>query len=286
MILKRQNYLHYIHLMRLHKPIGIFLLLWPTLWALWLAKRGMPDLKLIVIFITGVILMRSAGCIINDIWDRNYDGHVDRTRDRPLASGQVTVQEAMILALILVLSAFVLVLFCNHLTIFLSLLAAVFTLCYPLLKRYIPLPQLGLGVAFSWGIPMAFAATQETVPFSAWILFMTAMLWPVIYDTMYAMVDKEDDLKIGVKSSAILFAHGDKWIIGGLQFVFILMMFLIGFLFSLTMSYFLSIGAASFLFLYQQWLIRHREREQCFLAFLNNQWVGFIIFVGLLMSTI
>lgn len=268
-------------LMRLDRPIGIFLLLWPTLWGLWLASNGKPPLSILAIFVMGVILMRSAGCVINDIWDRHKDGFVARTRDRPLASQQISVKYAVILFLGLLLAAFLLVLQCNQLTILLAFAGAFFAIIYPLLKRITHLPQLGLGVAFTWGIPMAFAAVTNTVPLNAWILFGVSTLWPVIYDTQYAMADRDDDVKIGVKSTAILFGKYDKFIIGILQIIFLLLLVYVGKIFQLNRLYFYCIFSIGTLFFYQQMLMRDRIPERCFLAFLNHRWVGFIIFVAI-----
>lgn len=277
----RERLPHYANLMRLHKPIGILLLLWPTLWALWLASDGWPNPKMLFIFVAGTFLMRSAGCIVNDIADRHIDGHVERTNQRPLVTGAVTLNEALSLAGLLSLGALSLVLFCNTVTVFLAFIGAVLAVVYPLMKRFSHLPQAGLGMAFSWGVPMAFAAVKGNVTGKAWLLFLTCMIWPVIYDTLYAMVDREDDRRIGVKSSAILFGWMDRVIIGLLQVLFILMLMIAGVLFNLKAIYYLCVLSAGFLFLYQQWLIKDRQREKCFAAFLNNNWVGFVIFIGI-----
>ncbi len=280
-----ERLLRYAYLIRLNKPIGILLLLWPTLWALWLATAGSPDTTILVVFIAGVILMRSAGCILNDLADRQFDGHVRRTRERPLASGKVTPKEAWLLAGILSCCAFLLVLiFCNRLTIVLAIVGAGLALIYPLLKRVTYLPQVGLGVAFSWGVPMAFAAEVGEIDISGWFVFLTAVIWPIIYDTMYAMVDKEDDVQIGVKSTAILFADMDRLIIGLLQTLFVVMLIIIGLMFMLTQIYFAAIMITGILFIYQQWLIKDRVSDKCFRAFLNNNWVGLVIFAGILLS--
>ena len=270
--------------MRLNKPIPIFLLLWPTLWALWLANQGKPENKILLIFIAGVILMRSVGCIINDFADRHLDGYVRRTANRPLATQQVSVTEALILAGFLMSAAFVLVLFCNALTIQLAFIGAGLAVIYPFLKRWTHLPQLGLGLAFAWSVPMAFAASLGNVNASAWFLFTTVILWPVIYDTQYAMVDREDDRVVGIKSSAILFGRNDKLIIAILQCLFIFLLFLIGFIFHLSVIYDFSLIMAAILFLYQQWLIKDRNPARCLAAFLNNHWVGFIIFLGIILG--
>lgn len=280
----RERLSQYALLMRLDKPIGILLLLWPTLWALWLAGDGHPSSKILIIFVAGVILMRSAGCVINDFADRHFDGHVERTRERPLASQKVSTKEALLLAGFLSLIAFLLVLACNHFTIALAFVGAALAFLYPWLKRFTHLPQLGLGVAFSWSVPMAFAAETNTIPLSAWFLFITCMVWPVIYDTIYAMVDRDDDLKVGIKSTAILFDAMDSFIIGLLQVLFIVMMIIVGLMFHLDSFYFFSLIVAAILFCYQQWLIKSRQPKKYFTAFLNNNWIGFIIFAGIFLS--
>lgn len=274
----------YAYLMRFHKPIGTFLLLWPTLWALWLAGEGHPKFSILLIFILGVIVMRAAGCIINDFADRNFDGHVERTRDRPLATGKVKPLEALGLFLLLLTIAFLLVLLLNKLTILLAIAGALLTIIYPFMKRFTYLPQVGLGFAFAWGVPMAFAALTNTVPNSAWLLFFAAVIWPMIYDTIYAMVDREDDKKIGLKSTAILFGKYDRIAIGVLQIVFLVSLLLVGYLFKLDQFYFVSLVAVVILFLYQQKLMKNRDRENCFKAFLNNHWVGLFIYAGITMS--
>ncbi len=271
----------YALLMRIQKPIGILLLLWPTLWAIWLASAGHPKLKILFIFIMGTVLARSAGCIINDYADKNFDGHVKRTRERPLATRSVSTKEALILFLLLGLSAFATVFFINRLTVMLAILGAMLTMIYPFMKRFTHLPQLGLGFAFSWGVPMAFAAELNQLPWTAWVVFFSAAVWPLIYDTQYAMTDREDDMKIGIKSTAILWGGADIYIIGLLQSVFCLCFVWIGILFHLHSIYFFSLFIASLFFLYQQWLMRDRDPQCCFQAFLNNHWVGMIIFIGI-----
>lgn len=260
------------------------LLLWPTLWALWLASEGYPDSQICLVFIFGVFIMRSAGCVLNDLADRKFDAHVKRTRTRPLASGQVSVKEALFLAAVLISAAFMLVLCCNRLTIVLSVAGAGLAIVYPLLKRITHLPQFGLGMAFTWGVPMAFAAVTDSVETSAWFLFMAGILWPIIYDTMYAMVDRDDDLKIGVKSTAILFNAMDKLIVGLLQALFLIMMVIVGMMFQLHFVYYFCLSMAGFLFAYQQWLIKDRIPQKCFEAFRNNNWVGLVIFAGIFLS--
>lgn len=278
------KFTQYILLMRLHKPIGILLLLWPTLWALWLAGKGHPSLKVVVIFIVGVVLMRSAGCIINDFADRHFDAHVARTRERPLAANKISSFSALSLFVVLCLMAFFLVLFLNRLTMYLAFIGVFLAILYPFLKRFTHLPQLGLGLAFAWGVPMAFAALTNTIKGNVWLVFAAAAVWPIIYDTMYAMVDYADDIKIGVKSTAILFNGHYQMAIGMLQFIFLWLLILVGAHFKLHLSYFSSLVFAAALFGYQQWLIRDHVPEKCFKAFLNNQWVGLIIFIGIFLS--
>ena len=274
----------FIYLMRLNKPIGILLLLWPTLWALWLASAGHPSQLNVIIFITGVIIMRSAGCVINDIADRHVDGHVERTCMRPLASGNMSVLAAIFWFTGLMLLAFLLVLLCNTQTIILAFVGAALAMFYPLMKRFTHLPQLGLGVAFSWCVPMAFTAETNTVSGAGWFLFVACVLWPVIYDTMYAMVDRDDDKKIGIKSTAILFGQYDRKIIAAMQSLLVIMLICIGMLFHLKQIYYYSLILVAALFIYQQWLIKDRQRQLCFRAFLNNNWVGLIIFLGIFLS--
>jgi len=271
----------YALLMRLHRPIGIYLLLWSTLWAVWLAGNGHPSVFITLIFIAGVVLMRSAGCVINDYADRDFDPHVQRTRDRPLATGRVSAKEALGLFIVLCLLAFGLVLQLNDLTIQLSVIALLLAAMYPFTKRYTYLPQLFLGAAYSWSIPMAFAAQLNEIPNIAWWLFTANLLWTVAYDTMYAMVDKQDDLKIGVKSTAILFGNADKLIIALLQLAVFILLIMVGIQENLGRIYFVGLAIASLFVFYQHWLIRHREPERCFQAFLNNHWLGATIFIGI-----
>jgi 4-hydroxybenzoate polyprenyltransferase len=275
----------YVELTRLNKPIGILLLLWPTCWALWLAAKGIPPSNVLAIFLAGVVLMRSAGCIINDIFDRHFDRHVARTRLRPLAAGTITVTNALILAALLALTAFLLVLFCNRQTILLSFAGAFFAASYPLLKRITHLPQLGLGVAFSWGVPMAFAAVTGAVTASAWLVFAAAAVWPVIYDTMYAMTDRADDVKAGVKSTAILFDKYDVMIIAMLMVCFLMLLTVVGLQFGLSFIYYGSLLFAAILFLRQLSLIRLREPAKCFQAFKENNYVGLAVFLGIVFSS-
>jgi 4-hydroxybenzoate polyprenyltransferase len=283
--LQFEDRLHeYALLMRLDRPIGSLLLLWPTLWALWLAGEGQPTQKVVVIFVLGVFLMRSAGCVMNDIADRNFDPYVARTRQRPLAAKRVSAQEALGLFILLCLIAFGLVLLLNTLTILLSVVGLSLAIIYPFMKRFHHLPQVHLGAAFGWSIPMAFAALTDTVPLVAWTLFVANMVWSVVYDTMYAMVDREDDLKIGVKSSAILFGSRDKQIIGRLQALLFGLLILVGILAGLGWAYYLSLFVALWFALYQQFLIRDRVSTECFKAFLNNNWFGLVIFCGIVID--
>lgn len=273
---------HYIRLVRLDRPIGIYLLLWPTLWALWIAAQGVPDLGILFIFTAGVVLMRSAGCAINDYADRHVDPHVARTKTRPLAAGHISPPEALGVFAVLALAAFLLELQLNALTIALSLVAVLLAATYPFMKRFHHLPQVHLGAAFAWAIPMAFTAVSgEMPPLVAWLLFVAAVAWTTAYDTMYAMCDREDDLKIGVKSSAILFGQYDRLIIAILQTLTLLLLLGVGLLSGLGGWYWLGLLAAAGFSLYQQWLIRHREPLPSLRAFLNNHWFGMAIFVGL-----
>ena len=274
----------YYYLTRLDRPIGILLLLWPTCWALWVAAQGWPDLSILLIFLLGVLLMRSAGCVINDFADRKFDPKVSRTQNRPIASGKVKPKEALIVFTVLCLLAFCLVLFLNRLTIQLSLVAVALAAIYPFMKRYTHLPQVVLGMAFGWAIPMAFAAQTGDIPRVAWLMFVINIVWSMIYDTMYAMVDREDDLKVGVKSTAILFADADKVIIGILQSAMLLGLVLLGMQLELGSVYFLGVLVAAALSVYQQYLIRLRFPEGCFKAFLNNNWLGLAVFAGLFLS--
>ncbi|WP_421171623.1 4-hydroxybenzoate octaprenyltransferase [Aeromonas dhakensis] len=283
-LLTKERGLAYVQLARIDKPIGTLLLLWPTLWALWLAADGLPDLWTLLVFVVGVFLMRSAGCVINDYADRNFDGHVKRTAGRPLPMGKVKPREVLALFAVLALISFALVLTMNPLTIGLSFAALLLAVCYPFMKRYIPIPQLVLGMAFSWSIPMAYAAQANALPAVAWLVFLANLLWTIAYDTEYAMVDRDDDLKLGLKSSAILFGRHDKRIIGALQLLTLLILLLVGQLSELGSSYYWSLLAAAALFVYQQRLIRERQREACFQAFLNNNYVGALIFAGVVFN--
>ncbi len=277
----RERFPHYWQLMRFDRPIGTLLLLWPTLWGLWLAAEGVPRADLLVIFILGVILMRAAGCVINDFADRKVDGRVERTKDRPLAAGRVQPREALTLFTCLVLMAFGLVLFTNAFTVWLSFGALALAACYPFMKRYTHLPQVVLGAAFSWSIPMAFAAQTGEINPHSWLIYTAVVVWTVVYDTFYAMVDRDDDLKIGVKSTAILFAEQDRVITGSLQVIVLVTLMMVGQRFELGAFYSLSLLVVAGLFIYQQYLIREREKAACFKAFLNNNWVGCAVFVGI-----
>ena len=274
----------YIQLMRADKPIGTYLLLWPTLWALWIAAEGVPALDLLLIFSLGVFLTRSAGCVINDYADRHIDGHVKRTHARPLPSGRVTEREAIYLFCGLMLVSFLLVLLTNTMTILMSFGGLALAFIYPFMKRYTHLPQLVLGAAFGWAIPMAFTAIQEQIPLTAWLLYAAKLLWTVAYDTQYAMVDRDDDLKIGVKSTAVLFGRHDKLIVGMLQLATLGVLVWVGQLEQLGVWYHVGLVAALGFFIYQQWLIRHRERMPCFRAFLNNHYAELAILVALIID--
>lgn len=276
--------LAYHRLMRTDKPIGALLLLWPTLWALWVATPGVPPLGILVVFIAGVWLMRAAGCVVNDYADRKFDGHVKRTANRPLPSGAVSEKEARNLFIVLVLLAFMLVLTLNLMTILLSVAALALAWTYPFMKRYTHLPQVVLGAAFGWSIPMAFAAVSESVPLSCWLMFLANILWAVAYDTLYAMVDRDDDVKIGIKSTAILFGRHDKLIVGILQILVLVLMTAVGWLNGLGWAFYASVAVAGALFVWQQKMIVHRDRDACFKAFLNNNYVGLALFVGLAVS--
>lgn len=271
----------YARLIRLDRPIGIFLLLWPTLWALWIAAGGLPRLDVLLIFVAGVTLMRSAGCAINDYADRDLDKLVQRTRERPLTAGLISGGEALMVFCLLSLLAFGLVLLTNRLTIMLSVGGLALAILYPFMKRYTYLPQVVLGAAFGWAVPMAFAAQTGEIPVIAWLLFTATVVWATIYDTMYAMVDREDDLRAGIKSTAILFGGADRFIIGVLQIILLVILIQTGMQLELGWIYYAGIGAASVTFVYQQWLLASREPAACFQAFLNNNWFGALVFAGL-----
>lgn len=274
---------NYGKLMRLDKPIGIWLLLWPTLWALWLAGNGVPDQGLFVVFVLGVVVMRSAGCVLNDYADRKIDPYVERTRTRPIASGAVAPMEALTLFAALGLIAVGLASMLNTPARLLAIIGAGLTVTYPFVKRVLSVPQFVLGAAFGWGVPMAFAAQTGTIPELAWLVFGTAMIWAVIYDTFYAMVDREDDKKIGVKSTAILFGEVDLFVIGSLQVLMLFALVLIGYRAGLGFWYYLSVAIAAALMGWHQWLARDRQPAGCFAAFLHNHLIGMVVFIGIVL---
>jgi 4-hydroxybenzoate polyprenyltransferase len=271
----------YVRLMRLDRPIGIWLLLWPTLWAVWIGGRGQPQQKILVIFVVGTVLMRSAGCAINDYADRSFDRHVARTKDRPLAAGRLSTLEALVLFALLSLAALMLALQLNRLTLLYAVGGAFIAVTYPFVKRFLSVPQLYLGLAFGAGIPMAFAAQIESVPRVAWLLLLANVLWVTVYDTMYAMVDRNDDLVIGVRSTAILFGDSDRHIIAVLQIMTLVALYLVGKILRAGAWYDAGLIGAAVFFVYQLWLIRDRDRDGCFRAFLNNNYVGMSVFIGL-----
>ncbi len=274
----------YVRLVRLDRPIGIFLLMWPALWALWLAGAGRPPWAVVLVFVAGVVLMRSAGCAINDFADRHLDGHVERTKGRPLATGEVGAREAVGVFVVLSLIAFGLVLTLNWQTVALSVAAVILTAVYPFMKRVTHVPQLVLGAAFGWAVPMAFTAITGAVPVLAWWLFGTTLIWALIYDTQYAMVDRDDDLRVGIKSTAILFGRHDRLVIGMLQFLMLGLLLWVGLQAGRGPLFLAGLGGAAALALYQQWLIRRRERGPCFKAFLNNNYFGMSVFIGLVLD--
>lgn len=280
----RRQIAAYGRLIRLERPIGTLLLLWPTLWALWIAGEGHPRPDVFVVFVLGVFLMRSAGCAINDFADRAIDPHVRRTRDRPLASGEVSPVEALLLAAGFSLIALGLVSTMNRLTVLMALGGGFLAATYPFLKRFTSLPQIYLGVAFGWGVPMAFAAQTGSVPRVGWLLFIAVIIWAVIYDTMYAMVDRDDDRRIGVRSSAILFGDADRMIIAALQVLFVLAMLMAGRQVGLGGWYYAGVVVSAGLFAWQQFLIRERDPAGCFRAFLNNNLVGLALFIGIVLD--
>jgi 4-hydroxybenzoate polyprenyltransferase len=272
----------YWRLMRFDKPIGILLLLWPTWWALLLAGQGVPSFRNVLVFTGGVVLMRAAGCVMNDIADRDFDPHVERTRQRPLASGEISLKQAFGLFLVLMLLAFLLVLLTNPLTIKLAFVGAILAATYPFFKRFTHLPQVVLGIAFGWGIPMAFAAENATVPMLAWVLLAVNTVWSVIYDTLYAMVDRDDDLAVGIKSTAILFGKFDILITGVLMLLMVSLLVAVGAVFGLRWPWYASVLVTALLFGQQLFSIRSRDRNACFRAFLGNNWVGFALFLGVI----
>jgi 4-hydroxybenzoate polyprenyltransferase len=282
--LKRRLH-EYVLLTRLNRPIGTLLLLWPALWALWIGAGGIPDPLVLIVFVLGTLLTRSAGCIINDFADRNFDPDVERTRDRPLAARRVSPYDAIALFVVLMLLAFILVLQLDTKTVLFSLVAAGLLATYPLFKRFFPAPQLYLGLAFGWAVPMAFMATQGEVPQVAWLIFAATVIWAGIYDTFYAMVDRDDDRRIGIKSTALLFGRHDLLIISLLQTSMLAILTLVGLLTDLGWIYFLSVAAVAGLFVSQTWSARGRSREACFRAFLDNHYVGMVLFAGIALAT-
>jgi len=280
----RERLATYVRLVRLNRPIGIFLLMWPALWAVWLAGEGAPPWSVVVIFVLGVVFMRSAGCAINDFADRDFDGQVARTKARPIAAGEVTPGEAVAVFGVLVLMAFGLVLFLNWQTVLLSIVALVLAVIYPFMKRFTHLPQVFLGAAFGWAIPMAFMAIREEIPGFAWLLFIATVIWALIYDTQYAMVDRDDDRKVGIKSTAILFGRYDLLAIGLLQAVMLGLLLVIARMAQLGSAFYVGLAVAGGLAVYQHYLTRHREPAACFKAFLNNNYFGMAIFIGLVID--
>jgi 4-hydroxybenzoate polyprenyltransferase len=272
----------YVQLTRLNRPVGIWLLLWPTLWALWLASRGRPDARLFIVFVSGTVLMRSAGCAINDYADRSFDPHVKRTQSRPVAAGRISPVEALLLFAVLAITALGISLQLNKLTLLLAVGGAGLAVTYPFIKRFLSVPQLYLGLTFGWGIPMAYAAAlDQWPPRVAWLLLLANVLWVTVYDTIYAMVDRDDDLKIGVRSTAILFGDSDRHIIAALQVMTLYALYLVGVIMRLGPWYHGGLTAAGLFFLRQLWLIRTRDRQACFQAFLNNNYVGMAVFLGI-----
>ena len=280
----KERLLQYALLARMHQPIGTLLLLWPTLWALWIAGAGKPDAAVVAVFVAGVFVMRSAGCVINDFADRKVDPHVRRTMHRPIASGKIGLGEALGVFAALCLLAFGLVLTLNRLAVLYSFAGAALAASYPFMKRWTHLPQIHLGVAFGWGIPMAFAALANEVPPLAWLLLTGVVAWALAYDTIYAMVDREDDVEIGVKSSAILFGDADRFFVGASQLAVLAVLVLAGRQVGLGTTYNVAVALSALLFVYQQHLIRHREPAACFKAFLNNNWVGALVFAGIVVN--
>ena len=274
---------NYVQLMRLDKPIGIWLLLWPTLWALWLAGEGHPDPGVFTVFVVGVVVMRSAGCVLNDLVDRNIDPYVERTRMRPIASGAVAPVEALMLFIALGLIAIGLAAMLNRPAQILAVIGAALTIIYPFIKRFISIPQFVLGAAFGWAVPMAFAAQTGGTPQLAWLVFVTALIWAVIYDTFYAMVDRDDDIKVGVKSTAILFGDADLFVIGGLQLLMLLALIFIGQMAELGLWFYLSVGIAGLMMVWHQWLAHDRKPMGCFAAFQRNHLIGLIVFIGIVL---
>lgn len=277
---------HYIHLTRLHKPVGTILLLWPALWGLWLAAEGFPPISLLLIFVAGAFVMRAAGCAINDYADRHIDGHVTRTNYRPLATGAMQPWEALMVFVVLSLAGFGLVLLTNTLTVYLAVAGAGIIALYPFMKRHTHFPQLVLGIAWGWSIPMAFAAVTDAVPWQALPLVVAVICWTMVFDTFYAMVDRDDDLRIGVKSTAILFGRYDLAIIALLQLACVALMTCTGLLFDRGALYYSGVVLITLLFAHQLWFSRHRERDACFRAFMHSRWVGAVLFVALALDSL
>lgn len=279
--MKNSKLPYYTQLMRLDKPIGIFLLLWPTLWALWIASEGLPDYWILTVFVAGVFIMRSAGCIINDYADRDFDAHVTRTKNRPLAQNKISSKSALVLFCILILIAFMLVLTLNGLTVKLSFIAVLLASFYPVTKRYTYFPQLILGAAFAWAIPMAFAAVENNVPLISWVIYVSTLLWVLAYDTLYGMVDREDDIQLGLKSTAILFGEADLALVAAIQGLFLTGMLLLGRQLELGYYYYAGWSVALLLIVAQLYKCRSRKTNDYFKAFLNNNYVGLSIFIGI-----
>ncbi len=282
-LIKERAHQYWI-LARFNRPIGILIVLWPALWALWIASAGHPDTLVLTVICSGVVLMRAAGCVINDYADRDFDPHVERTKQRPIAVGKVKPKEALWFFVILCLWAFGLVLLLNTYTIALSFVGAFLAASYPFMKRYTQLPQAYLGIAFGWAVPMSFSAQTDSIPPVAWVMYLAVLLWALVYDTMYAMVDKEDDLKIGVKSTAILFGAYDRHIMALLQLIIINLLIIVGQMQGLGLPYYCGLVVATGLCIYQQKLIFYREKSRCFKAFLNSNWFGLVVFIGLLVD--
>lgn len=274
---------NYAQLMRLDKPIGIWLLMWPMLWALWIAGKGHPDGGVFIVFALGVVVMRSAGCVLNDFVDRNIDPYVERTRHRPIASGAVSPAEALMLFAGLSMIAIGLAAMLNRPAQILAVIAAGLTIAYPFIKRFVSIPQFFLGAAFGWAVPMAFAAQTGLTTQLAWLVFGAALVWAVIYDTFYAMVDREDDIRVGVKSTAVLFGDLDLFVIGGLQILMLVALLFVGDMAELEYWYYFSLFIAALLMVYHQWLARDRKKSGCFAAFLHNHFIGMVVFIGIML---
>lgn len=282
--MNKQQIKAYLALSRIDRPVGIYLVLWPALWALWLASDGLPDIMILSIFVLGTVLMRSAGCAINDYADRNFDGQVKRTCNRPLATGALTAKQALVFFAILCLLAFVLVLLLNRLTILLSFVAVGLAALYPFMKRHTYWPQVFLGAAFAWAVPMGFAAVLNEVPWQAWSVYAVTLLWALIYDTAYAITDKQDDLDAGIKSTAILFGDQVQRVIGLFQFIMLMGLIWIGQLFALGTAFYIALLGVLGLFVYHQWLLSKKQPQQAFKAFLNNHWIGFVVLLGIVVD--